>query len=353
MDQSQLFSKRAYVFDGSDKNTDSELELVKKIFSSLDTPINIESIKLKESTHSYDLYKAVSKSRVYTLKISFDDKCKVIHRESDILSSIECPVAPTAITSGQIKIGENIQYSIMSHEQSDKVIEMGRAYLIENFKSFCQSYKILRENNPPQNTLTEVIGDIFDLSNLENNFLETSIDSIESHSDKQKIKSFFSDIKKELSSSFDSGVLDRHDFCHGNLCIDNILCRNYAFKMINFDYAHRGNVMFDLSRLILSIGCSGNQKTQLIRKFCSETGVELNESEYDSCEKINLLLLLHNLAINYLYEVYMFDSAREINICNIINEFAQNYKNFHKLRLFEKHKEFISKTVIEPIVGKL
>ena len=353
MDQSQLFSKRAYVFDGSDKNTDSELDFVKKIFFSLDSPINVENAKLKESTHSYDLYKVISKSRVYALKISFADECKVIHRENNILSSIECPVAPTAITSGQIKIGDNIQYSIMSHEQSDKVIELGRGILIENFNYFCQSYKILRENDPPQNSLSEVIGDLFDLSNLENNFLETSIEAIESYTDKQKIKSLFSDIKTELASSFDSGVLNRHDFCHGNLCIDNILCRNNTFKMINFDYAHRGNVMFDLSRLILSIGCSGNQKTQLIRKFCSETGVEFKESEYNSCEKINLLLLLHNLAINYLYEVYMFDSAREINICNIINEFAQNYKNFHKLRLFEKHKDFISKTVIEPIVGKL
>jgi len=353
MDQSQLFSKRAYVFDGSDKNTDSELELVKKIFFSLESPIKIENIKLKESTHSYDIYKAVSESKAYTLKLSFADDCKAIHRENDILNSIECSVAPTAITSGQIKIGENIQYSIMSHEQSDKVIELGRGFLVENFKSFCQSYKILRENDPPQNSISEVIGDLFDLSNLENNFLETSIEAIESYTDKQKIKSLFSDIKTEIASSFDSGVLDRHDFCHGNLCIDNILCRNNTFKMINFDYAHRGNVMFDLSRLILSIGCSGNQKTQLIREFCSETGVEFNESEYNSCEKINLLLVLHNLAINYLYEVYMFDSAREINICNIINEFAQNYKNFHKLRLFEKHRDFISRTVIEPIVGKL
>lgn len=353
MDQSQLFSKRAYVFDGSDKNTDSELELVKKIFSSLETPISVESVKLKGSTHSYDLYKVVSGSQVYALKISFADECRVIHRENSILCSIKHPVAPRAIISGEIKIGENIQYSIMSHEQSDKVSEMGRAYLIENFESFCESYKSLRESDPPQNTLTEAISDILDLSSLENNFLETSIEAIEIHTDKQKVKSLFSDIKTEISSSFNSEILDRHDFCHGNLSIDNIICRGNSFKMINFDYAHRGNVMFDLSRLILSIGCRGNQKTQLIRKFCSKTGVELNEGEYSHCEKMNLLLLLHNLAINYLYEVYMFDSSREANICSIVNEFAQNYKNFSKLRSFEKHRDFISRTVIEPIVGKL
>jgi len=351
MDQSQIFSRRAYVFQGKEEEAQIGEEFIKKIFLNLDNPINIINSSLIDATPSYDVYKASSQTKNYQLKLSFADSCPVLQRESHALSRVKNLVCPTYIQNGKLKIGEDIIFSVSSHEAASAISSVGRGVLIQGFSSFCDTYKKLQQNEKPQNNFIECVGDIFELGELEKNFIEEAVESMDNHTGKNKVYELFFDIKKEATSIYDPSIFDKNDFCHGNLTIYNIIERGGLFKLINLDYAHRGNFLTDLSRLMLSLGIKGNAKTQLIRLFCEKTGLAFNPKEYELCEKMNALITLHQLSMDYLYEVYMFNSTRELKICNLINDYAQNFADFCRLPFFEKYKQFISQTIMEPIVG--
>lgn len=350
MDQSQLFNNRAYLFEVP-PTEDENFELIKKIFSSLDESPPIKSAQFITSTSNYDIYKVSAANKLFNLKLSFSDQCSTIHRENKNLKLIDYPIAPKSLQSGKIKIGEQIHYSITSFENADKVSDVGRFYLMENLNFFLDSYSIINKSKNPNNKFIESLTDYFEHSQIEDGFFSHALDAIDQYFDLELIKTLFSDIHTEASDIYDVSIFEKDYFCHGDLIINNIITRNNLFKFINFDYSHAGNPMIDLSKIILSIGLKHSDKKSFINEFCSKINYKFNQKEYDVCEAMNLLLLLYKHIIDFMYEVYMFESERQGEICRIVADYTQNLNNFIKLPFFHKYSDFISKTITQPILN--
>ena len=53
----------------------------------------------------------------------------------------------------------------------------------------------------------------------------------------------------------------------------------------------------------------------------------------------------------YIKEVYVYDSYRYNNIINISSVFSHCYERFCKIKMFYENRDFIMKTICEPIFG--
>jgi hypothetical protein len=353
MDQSQIFLNRAFVFDNHNLNSDSQEELIKEIFIKQDQPINIQKTKFLYTTLDYDCYKVFSQDRFFNLKLSLSPDCPVLEREASALKLLDSQIAPKLISQGTIKIGDEMAFLISSHENSDNILDLGRGYLVDNFHRFVDVYEILFKKKAPNLTLISSISEQLKTANLKDGFWEDSLSALADHSDLESITGVFKDIEKEISNLYNPSVLDKGHFCHGDLRLKNIITRAGHFKMVNWGRCFSGNVLFDLSKLVLSMGVRGNEKTQVIRAFCERVGVEYSIDEYDLCERLNLLLCMHHLIIDYLYEVYVFESSRQLEICRIINDFTHNFNQFCKFSFFNEKKSFLAQLITEPIVGNI
>jgi hypothetical protein len=353
MDQSQIFLNRAFVFKNQNLNSDSQENLIKEIFIKQGTPINVQKTKFLYTTVDYDCYKVFCQDRFYNLKLSLSPECPILTREASALKLLDSQIAPKLVSHGIIKIGDEMSFLISSHENSENVLDLGRGYLLDNFHEFVNTYELLFKKEPPNLTLASSIGERFKAADLKESFLENSISALAEHSDIQSITELFKDIEKEISNLYNVSVLDKGHFCHGDLRLKNIITRNSYFKMVNWGHCFSGNVFLDLSKLMISIGTKGNDKTQLIRGFCERIGIEYIIEDYNLCEKISLLLTMHQLIVDYLYEVYMFESVRRLEICHIINDFTQNFNNFCRFPFFNKKKDFLAQLITEPIVGDI
>ena len=67
--------------------------------------------------------------------------------------------------------------------------------------------------------------------------------------------------------------------------------------------------------------------------------------------EIQLRKKLGDLISQYIKEIYIYDSYRYDNILNIADIFSHCYERFCKIEIFNKNRDFIMKTICEPIFG--
>ena len=154
-----------------------------------------------------------------------------------------------------------------------------------------------------------------------------------------------------MSSIYDTSVLESSYFCHGSLGLENILYREGAFKLRDFSKSFSGHYFLDLSHLLLQLGVKGSDKKILIKKYCDYMGFDLDRNEYKTCEKINILILLCELIINYFIEIYIFESSRPLELCKIAALYVQNFDQFCRFDFFSDYKSFLTKNITYPIIG--
>ena len=82
-----------------------------------------------------------------------------------------------------------------------------------------------------------------------------------------------------------------------------------------------------------------------------ELKIKYDQNIYNSIYQVQLRKKLAELVISYIKEVYLFDSFRYERIFYIADTFSHCYKRFCSIDIFEKNKEFIMKTICEPIFG--
>ena len=351
MDQAKLFSGRAFVFQSPEEDSSIDKVLVDKIFQNLPEPIKIIRLELLYSAEDFDCYEAVSSDRFYNLKISFSDEALNLKKEANNLQLIKNQIAPKYISYGQIKVGETITYLITSQEQSHVVSDLGRNFLIENFSGFLFSWRKLLENKPPEYNLRDNTSDLFSRSDIKENFFEDAYEAVSMNIDLIKVNSLFDEIKQNLSGIYDSSLLESSYFCHGSLELENILYREGYFKVRNFNKSFSGHYFLDLSHLLLQLGVKGSQKNKLIKTYCDYMDFEFDQNKYKICEKVNILILLCELIINYFIEIYIFESSRPLKICKIAALYTQNFDQFCRFDFFSDYKSFLTKNITYPIIG--
>ena len=112
-----------------------------------------------------------------------------------------------------------------------------------------------------------------------------------------------------------------------------------------------GHPFVDFINLILESGLGREQEKDLLTLFCDYTNIQLDKRLYHSFYECLLRKKLVELIGSYIYEVYLFKSYRLDKILNIADTFSQCYDRFRVIPIFEENREFILKTLTEPILG--
>jgi thiamine kinase-like enzyme len=352
---SNLFQNKAYVIPKHIAEDDSEIELVQILLRSLDEPILAQNIEFLATTEDYDIFKYNHNNLSYCIKISLDENCKTIINEAKILTQINPLIRPQYIKDGVIKIGDSLRYLITSYENAESLNELGRSYFLENFDSFCYTYALMQDSKVSTISYKEYLSNCFNMADLENTLTEDAIDGIKNYTNFNLIKEIMMDMQNELMLSYDDNLSEKKFICHGDLNMKNIISRNGLFKFINFEKCYNSHCFLDLNDIIIELGIPENMELNLLERFCSNMQIEFNKDTlklYKKCYEVTLIAKGIKLIMDYLKEVYLYSSHRIDKIIEISDKFSQSYDKYMSISHFQNNKDFILKTLTEPILSE-
>jgi hypothetical protein len=354
MDLSNLFKNKAYVIPSHIAAEDSEIELVRILLGSLDKPILAEKIELISETENYDVYRYESQGYSYCIKISLDPNCKEINHECKYLKKINPSVRPEYVKDGVAKVGDQLRYIITSYENAENLNDLGRSYFLDNFDSFCDSYRLMQQSEKINTSYKVHLSEYFEMSQIEN-LMEDSIQSIKDYTNFPLINKIMGDMKNELMIRYDEAFSNQQFICHGNFNAENIISKNGLFKFINFCNCYSSHCFLDLNEIIIELGLPENIEFDLLETFCRKLNIELTRDAlkfYKKCQQIVLIKKGIQLIMSYLKEVYVFNSRRIDEIVKISDKFSQSYDKYMSISHFKNNEDFILKTITEPILSQ-
>lgn len=355
MSASNLFLNKAYVLPLRNGTEDSELELVDLLLKSLDPPIEATDIKFISTNDNYDIYKYTYQNYDFCIKISLDPDCEKIKYESLNIQNINHLIRPQYFRDGKIKIGDDLRYIITSFENAESLKSLGRSHLIENFENFCESYALMQNSKTVNNSYKDNLSEYFKLADINNSFTEDALESIKRYTNFDLIENILNELKNEILILYNESFLNQQFICHGNLNMNNIISKNNLFKFINFDNCYNSHCFSDLSELIIELGISDDIEIIMIEKFSKALGIDFNKNTlglYNTFYKTSLVKKALEFIITYLKEVYLYSSYRNTKIIDIADKFSQSFDRFMKIDVLNKNKEFILKTLTEPILNE-
>lgn len=351
MKLSSLFKGKVYTFprtQNQDEDKSFALEVIKRIKPNLQVlEITVGSIK-----NHYDVFILKDNfNRTFKLKISLDDSEGMLKKESNVVKNSKCPVMPLFIKYGQVKIGEEITYLLVEIPPYESVVDYGRSCIINNFDSFIDSYFTFQKTKGVRNTyrisLEYFLKHINPLSYLP----EDSLRALKSYTDYESCENFISELSDEVVLLSESFKLPNKQKCHGGLSIESIFFDGEGFHFDDFKDVCMGHPYIDFIDLILDLGVSEDIQYSYLSIFCQKGGIIEDRDLFKSLYQIQLRKKLLFLITEYIKEVYVYDSYRYDNVLNIADVFSHCYERFCKIKIFQENREFIMKTICEPIFG--
>jgi len=351
MKLSSLFQGKVYAFPQT-QNQDQDLHFAKKVIAKINSKIKVADISIGKIEDNYDVFfiKDENKNN-FKLKISLDDSDGILKKEANIIRNCKSSTVPVFKNYGQIKIGEEISYLLTSIPRYESIRNYGRSCLIENVDLFFNSYFDFQNTKPVRPTYNTSLNKF--LLNLDpTNYLpQDSLRAFESYTDYSLCRQFMESLKEETSSlAKDTNFLNTFK-CHGNLSLDNIFFDKQRFYFDNFHSVFMGHPFTDFTDLLLELGIEEENQYSFLSKFCKIVEIPEDRDFFDKLYKIQLRKKLGDLISNYIKEIYVYDSYRYDNILNIADVFSHCYERFCKIEIFNKNRDFIMKTICEPIFG--
>tara|TARA_R110002020_G_scaffold70186_2_gene182226 strand:+ start:15111 stop:16175 length:1065 start_codon:yes stop_codon:yes gene_type:complete len=351
MKLSSLFKGKVYAFPQT-QNQEQDLAFAKKVVEKINPSLEIDDIAVGKIEDNYDVFSIKDKNKNnYKLKISLDDSDGTLKKEANIIKNCQSKTVPIFKSYGQIKIGEEISYLFTSVPQYESVRNYGRSCLMENLNLFFRNYVDFQKTKSVRPTYNTSLKKF--LLNLDPvNYLPTdSLRAFESYTDYPLCRKFMNDLREESLSLIDNVDLPYKFKCHGGLSLDNIFFDKKMFYFDNFEFVFMGHPFIDLTDLLLELGVPEESQYAILSKFCLETKIPEDRELFNKLYQIQLRKKLGDLISNYIKEIYVYDSYRYDNILNIADVFSHCYERFCKIEIFNKNRDFIMKTICEPIFG--
>tara|TARA_R100001509_G_scaffold113152_1_gene68521 strand:+ start:5470 stop:6534 length:1065 start_codon:yes stop_codon:yes gene_type:complete len=351
MKLSSLFKGKVYAFPQT-KNQEQDLTFASKVIEKVDSKLDVTNISLGEIKDNYDVFTITDiNQKKYKLKISLDDSDGILKKEASVIKNTKSKTVPKFKSYGEIKIGENISYLLTIIPSYESVRDYGRSCLMENMDLFFVNYFDFQCTKSVRPTYKTSLDKFFNNLDPQNYLPKDSLRAFESYTDYPLCREFMKKLKEETYALTKKTHLPYKFKCHGNLCLDNIFFDKKMFYFDSFDSVYMGHPFIDLVDLLLEIGLPEENQYQILSKFCA-VGELSEERDYFKClYEIQLRKKLGDLISNYIKEIYIYDSYRYDNILNIADVFSHCYERFCKIKIFNKNKDFIMKTICEPIFG--
>ena len=351
MKLSSLFKGKVYAFPQT-QNQDQDLAFAEQVIHKIAPKIKVNQISIGKIEENYDVFLIRDENNNnLKLKISLDDSDGILKKEANIIKNCASDTVPTFKGYGQVKIGEEISYLLTSIPAYESIRNYGRSCFLENSGVFFANYfnfQNTKSVRPTYNTYLKK-----HLVNLDpSKYLpKDSLQAFQSYTDYPLCRGFMEDLKKEilhLSSDIDLPYTFK---CHGKLSLDNIFYDKKMFYFDDFQSVFMGHPFLDFTDLLLELGISEEIQYKLLHEFCNKGQIKEDRNFFIKLYEIQLRKKLGDLISEYIKEIYIYDSYRYDNILNIADIFSHCYERFCKIEIFNKNKDFIMKTICEPIFG--
>jgi thiamine kinase-like enzyme len=353
MNFESIYKNRPYLFEIKKDSFEGNEEIIEEILKKENIPFSDIEISFVSSNYNYDVYRITDKNNSYCIKYSFDTNNQSLKREFDVIKSLPNEISAIAVAYGKLFFGDIIHYSITSFENAEDIRSLGVSTIMSNLRDFLKDFQALQKCSAEVDSFNSYLATFLDTVKIKS-FPEESIEAISAHTNLSIIQDSIKEIENEILYLCDPKILRRSTLCHGNLKPSNILYRNGAFKFVDFNDSYFGNQLLDLASLVIYSGLSNDNGKELIENFLCTQCKEYSEQallEYRVCYQIMVRKVFLEILITYLKEVYVFSSSRPMKILDCIDLFSKNADDFFRIPAVVKHKEFIYKTIMEPVVG--
>ena len=351
MKLSSLFKDKVYTFAQSGDPED-DCKFATALLKKTNPELNIKHLALWSVTDYYDVFMILTANQeLLKLKISLSDPDNFLKKESVVLRRSACPAIPILVDYGTSKIGEEVTYLLARVPAGESIRSQGRSSLLGELDLFFTSYWVFAKGGNVKPTYKKVI-DYFTTNLIpENTFGQESLEALQKYTDYDLCEKFLLDLRADILSRFESirGRLNKK--CHANLSIDSIFFYGGGFYFDELHNVCMGHPYIDFCDLMIESGSPSKNDISLWKRFCERGSYPQDRELYTQVYQLCLRKKLADLLISYIREVYVYDSFRYEEIFYIADSFSTAYDRFREIESFAENKDFIMKTICEPIFG--
>ena len=350
MKSSSIFKDRLYSLPFSGRITAAESKIIKKILSSSKVEIKTDKISLVSVEDDYDFYQIHSGHKLFDLKFSLDCESEKFNREIKNTKLCKSPFVSKYLDSGIIKVGDKISYLICESNSSESLFDYGRSHLTSNMDSFVNSYCGFSSGSNYKLLYKTLLSRLTEDADMESIFDLDQKSYIENHSGYDKCKNIIDALRSDISTRL--SVLPK--VYTGNIVGDfnknSVFVWEEDFLFKDLRYWCRGHVYSDLANIVLYYGLSNSMEKTLLKKVSLGMSIPVDRDLYNIFYELELRRKALDYLLQYLKEVYLYESSMVEVIINIIDSFSQSFNRLCKIPIFEENRRFILSNIAEPIL---
>jgi len=351
MKLNSLFRDKAYAFSQAG-NPDDDCRFASTLLEKTHPKFPIKDIFLWSVSDHYDVFVLLDdKKQSFKLKVSLSDPDGVLKRESVVLRRNPCPSLPILLDYGTIKIGEEVVYLLTRIPSGESVRSHGRSSLLSNLDLFLESYWTLVKSPNVKPTYKKVITQFTKDLIPKNALSADSLRALEDYSDYDLCVEILSSLRVDILKHFEGVQKKLNKKCHAGLSLDSIFYYGGGFYFEELHNVCMGHPYIDFCDLLIEMGSPEQNDISLWRRFCGSGLIPQDRELYEKIYQMCIRKKLADLLISYIKEIYVYDSFRYENIFYIADSFSHAYARFSTIESFKKNKDFIMKTICEPIFG--
>lgn len=355
MNSSQLFARRAFLFEEQPVSDDKISSIIQKILSESKQDNIIHSIKTLKSNENYDSYIVESgyepNLNQFEIKLSLDKNNPTLISESSFLKENEDIFCDKYIHSSILSDKSNIRYLVTKREKYTRLHEEGRYFLIDNLDLLI--FTIIFFSGSICKRTFKQYQEIFFEEKCFSNSSEYLKEILDANYDYDLICQCFESLKNESKINYDQSLIERDTVCHGGLGLDTIVITEDSIKFKDCFKTFKGNKLLDIVFLCLDLGLDKKNINLIIKRYCAALSLNKKEikKEFKSLMNIASPMFFCELLHSFLIESTVFLNRREGKLFEYIEKFSRSYVFFEDLKIDNKLKEFIRALFVQPMLS--
>lgn len=351
MDISSIFRDRLYNLPVSSDPTQVERKIVSRVLDSCGITINDSKLSLLYVEEDYDFYTIRGDTHGLDLKFSLDHESKNFLREIKNVKNCKSQYSSRYIKSDTVKVGDKVCFLLCQSDLSESLFDYGRSILSSNLNLFCDCYADFSSHSNYRILYKTIVKDSVINADMEQIFDDDQKGFIKNNSDYQKCKFIIDELKSEILDRLKKLPKLSTGNILGDITKNSIFTSGDQFLFKDLRFACKGHFYSDIANIVLFFGLNPAAEKQLLKTVSQKCQVNLNQNLYDAYYEVELRRRALYYLLQYLKEVYVYESMRVETIINIIDSFSQSYKRLCKIPVFKENRDFILSNITEPVFG--
>lgn len=352
MNINSVFRDRLYNLPVSSNPTQAERKIVSKILDSSNIELDKDKISLVHVEEDYDFYTMRRDFSGLDLKFSLDHESKNFCREIKNVKSCRSQYSSKYVDSGTIKVGDKVCFLLCESDLSESLFDYGRSILTSDLDLFCDCYADFASHSNYRILYKTIVKESVLESDMDEIFDEDQKQFIEQSSDYEKCKLIVDGLKSEILNSLEKLPKLYTGNILGDMSKNSIFTSGDKFIFKDLRFACKGHVYSDVANMVLYFSLNKVSEKELLKRVSEKCGIKLNQNLYMVYYEVELRRRALYYLLQYLKEVYIYESMRVETIIQIIDSFSQSYKRLCKIPIFKEHRQFILRNITEPVLGR-